>query len=148
MDLGITTKEFMEEYCILLGNSMYGYVDAAILWIRLLAKYLVNECNIEKRKEDTCIFFGKYKKGKLELVMSVHVDKVFMAGKPETLKGTKENIKEKFNISESGRVNNFIGVYCKWVHYAKGTYVKTTTEKDVNNILEGKEKYTDSDLNI
>ena len=40
--LGIITKEFLEEYCILLGNLMYGNVDAAILWIRLLANYLVN----------------------------------------------------------------------------------------------------------
>ena len=43
-------------------------------------------------------FFMKYEKGELELVMSVHVDNVFMAGKPKTLKDIKENIKEKFNI--------------------------------------------------
>ena len=36
--------------------------------------------------------------------MSVHVDNVFIDGKPETLNKTKENIKEKFNISESGKV--------------------------------------------
>ena len=77
---------------------MYGNVDAALLCVRLLDKYLVNEYNLNMSKADSWIFFQKYEKGKLELVMSVHVDDVFMAGKPETLKAIKENNKEKFNI--------------------------------------------------
>ena len=60
-----------------------------------------------------CIFFSKDEKGKLELVISVHVDYVFMAGKPETLKVIKERIKEKFNISKSRKVKKFLGVYYK-----------------------------------
>ena len=43
--------------------------------------------------------------------MSVHVEILFMAGKPETLKFIKEKIKEKFNMSDSRKVRNFIGVY-------------------------------------
>ena len=39
LDLGIITKEFMEEYCILLGKSMYGNFDSEILWLRLLDNY-------------------------------------------------------------------------------------------------------------
>ena len=39
-------------------------------------------------------FILESRKSKLELVMSVHVDDVFMAGEPETLKVIKENIKE------------------------------------------------------
>ena len=34
-------------------------------------------------------FFRKYEKGKLELVMSVRADALFMADKPETLKVIK-----------------------------------------------------------
>ena len=43
--------------------------------------------------------------------MSVHVDDVFMAYWTETLKNNKEIIKEKFNISESGKVKRFLKVY-------------------------------------
>ena len=89
LDLGIITTDFLKEYFILLGKLMYGNIDAGILWLRLLAKYLVNECNIKRSKADLCIFFGKFEKGKLELVMSIHVDDVFMAGKPETPKEIK-----------------------------------------------------------
>ena len=68
---------------------MYGDVDAMLLWLRLLAKYLVNECNPKRSKADSSIFFGKDEKGKSELVISVHVDDTFMAGNPETLKFIK-----------------------------------------------------------
>ena len=65
MDLGIITKEFLEEYCILLGKSMYGNIDAEILWIRLLDQYLVNEYNIKRSKVGSCRLFRKYYQKKL-----------------------------------------------------------------------------------
>ena len=111
--LGIISKEFLKEYYILLGKLIYGKVDSALLWLRMMEQYLVNECNVKRSKADSCIFFRKYEKRKLELVMPVHVNNVFMAGKPETLKGIKEKIKEKFNISDSGEVKTFLGVYYK-----------------------------------
>ena len=80
--------------------------------------------------------------------MSVHVHDVFMADKPETLQVTKEKIKEIFNISDSGKVKNFLGFYYEWGHDVKGTYAKLTMEKDVKNLVEGYEKYTESDLRI
>ena len=42
VDLGIISEQFLREYCILLGKLMYGNFDTALLWIRLLDKYLVN----------------------------------------------------------------------------------------------------------
>ena len=68
------------------------------------------------------MFLNSYKKydgEKLELVMSVHVDDIFMVGRPETLENFKEIIKLKFNIQESGKVKKFIGVYYEWVNDAK-----------------------------
>ena len=70
--------------------------------------------------------------------MLFHVDDVFMADKPETLKNTKENTKEKFNISESRKVKKFLGVYYKWG-------CKRTMDKYVKKIVEGYEKYNGSD---
>ena len=95
---------------------------------------------------DSCILFRKYYKWKLEIVMSVHVDGVFMAGNIETWKNTKGNIKGKLNISGSGKVKKFLEVYYKWSREAKGTYAKTTTEKDTKKLVEGYRKYTGSDV--
>ena len=48
MDFGIITKEFLEKYSILLVNSMYGNLDTALLWLRLLAKYVIKESEITR----------------------------------------------------------------------------------------------------
>ena len=53
VDLGIITKEFLEEYCISLGKFMYENIDAALLWLRLLAKYLVKKCNLKISRADS-----------------------------------------------------------------------------------------------
>ena len=80
--------------------------------------------------------------------MSVYVDDVFMTGKTKTLKNTKEKIKKKFNISESGKVKKFIRVYYEWGCDEKGTCTKTTIDKDVNKLVEGYEKYTGRDVKV
>ena len=63
VDLGIITKEFLEEYCILLGKSMCENVDAELLCLRMLANYLVNEFNLKMIKAESCIFKRKNDKG-------------------------------------------------------------------------------------
>ena len=80
--------------------------------------------------------------------MSVHVEGVFMAGNMETLEKTKENINLKINIQESGKVKKFLGVYYEWVRDAKGSYTKTTMEKDVNKLVEVYKKYTGIDVKV
>ena len=52
VDLGIITKEFLEEYFILLENPMYVNLDADLLWLRMIAKYLITVCNLKISKAD------------------------------------------------------------------------------------------------
>ena len=54
-------------------------VDKDMLWLRLLEKYLPNECNLKRIKADSFIFYRKHDNAQLDLVISVHVDNVFMA---------------------------------------------------------------------
>ena len=53
VELGIIMKVFLEEHCILLGKLMYRNVDAALLWLRLLDKYLIDECKLKRSKVDS-----------------------------------------------------------------------------------------------
>ena len=53
----------------MLGKLMYGNVDAYLLWLRLLAKYLINICNLKISRAESSIFHKKYDNGKLDLVM-------------------------------------------------------------------------------
>ena len=89
---------------------MCGNVDAALLWLRLLDKYSTKECDMTKIQSEFCIFYRKYDGVKLDIVMSVYIDDVFMSGIPETPEKIKEMIKLKFSIKESEKVKKFLGV--------------------------------------
>ena len=78
--------------------------------------------------------------------MLVHVDNVFMAEKPGTLKKINKMIKLKFNIQESGKVKKYLGVYYEWGCDAKGSYAKMGIEKDKRKLVEGYQNYTGSDV--
>ena len=81
-------------------------------------------------------------------MISVHVDDVFMAGNLEILKFIREHIRNKFNISGSGYVNNFLEDYYERSYGAKGTYAKITIEKDVKKLVEGYRNYMGSDSRV
>ena len=53
VDLGITKEELLEEYLILLGKSMYGNMDADILWLIILSKYLIKKCDMKRIQADS-----------------------------------------------------------------------------------------------
>ena len=59
-------------------------MDAALLWLRLLARKLIKELNTTGNKADSQLFYKKGEAGKLELVVYVQVENVFMAENLET----------------------------------------------------------------
>ena len=86
--------------------------------------------------------------GKLELMMYVHVDDVFMAGRLKTWENIKEMIKFKFKIQEYDNVNKFLGLYYKWGHDAEGPYAQMTMWKYVNKLLDVYDKFIWSDIKV
>ena len=103
---------------------------------------------MKRIQTDYCILYGKYDIGKVELVISIHVDGVFMAGMTDKLENIKEMIKLKFNIQESVKVRNFLGAYYKWGHNAKGVYAKVTMEKNIKKLVDGYKKFTGVDVKV
>ena len=138
--------EFLEEYCILLVKSMYGNMYNDLLWLILLTKCLIQECDMKRIQADFCIFYNNDDGGKLDLVMYVHVENVFMAARSETLEKNKYMIKLKFNIQYSGIVKRFLGLYYEWGHDAKGMYAKITVEKYIKILVDGYKKLTGGDV--
>ena len=114
-------------------KSIYGNLYATLLWLRLLAWYLINQCNMKIIHAYSCIFYKKYDEGRLDLV----VYNLFMEGRMETLENIKYMIKLKFNIQESRKTKDFLGVYYKWGHDTKGSYGKMTIDKDANKLVYG-----------
>ena len=80
--------------------------------------------------------------------MSVHVDDVFMSGNQDTFEKRKEKIQPDFNIQDYRKVKNFLRLYYEWGHDAKFCTQKLTTEKDVNNLVEGYDKNTGGEVKV
>ena len=127
---------------------MYKNVDAFLLWLRLPSKYLINECNQKKGRPTHAFSIKKCDIGRLELVMSVHVDDAFMAGKRQTLEKIKDNIRPIFNIQYYREVKKFLRVQYEWGRDAKGSYKKMTMEKDVRKLVEDYEKNNGGDVKV
>lgn len=85
----------------------------------------------------SCIFYKKDDEGGLDLVVSFHEYNLFIEGRMETLENIKYMIKLKFNIQESRKTKDFLGVYYKWGHDTKGSYEKMTIDKDANKLVYG-----------
>ena len=99
-------------------------------------------------KADSCIFFKKSDNGKLERIISVHVDNLCMTGKPETLKNIKRNGKSEFQYSIVREVKKFLGIYYEWGRDAKGPYAKINMYKYVKKLFDGYRKFVFSDIKV
>ena len=54
--MGIIAEEFLKEYLILLVNSMYSNLYAALLWLRLLAKCLIKGFYMTRIQAEIAIY--------------------------------------------------------------------------------------------
>ena len=54
----------------------------------------------------------------------------------------------EFNIQESARVRNFLGVYYEWVREEKCLYSKMNMEKHVDKLVGGYEKFIGGDVKV
>ena len=63
--LVIIIKEFLEEYCILLGKLISTNGNAVLLRLSLLDKYLVNKLNLKKKRGILLYVFRRFDKGNL-----------------------------------------------------------------------------------
>ena len=74
--------------------------------------------------------------------MSIHIDDVFMEGRPEKSEKIKGMINTKFKIQESGKVKKFVIVKYEWGRDAICPYAKMNMEKDVKKLVDGYDNFT------
>ena len=148
-DLGFMTEEEENSTCTMLNMAMYGQVDAALLWLRTFGDYLEKECKMKQSKADPCIFFRKDEKtGELILILSVHVDDVIVAGKKEFVEELKEKVKERFNITDLGKLKKHLGVNYEWGEDEYGNYVKAEMKKNAEKFISCYEKMFNKNVKV
>ena len=77
---GFLTEPQRKELAILLKNSMYGNVDAASKFFKLLSQWITGEMKMKQSLTDLCVFFKQDDQDKLMLMVSVTVDDCAVTG--------------------------------------------------------------------
>jgi len=115
VELGFLMKEQLEKKCILLLNSMYGNVDAALRWIRLKMKFLTSDkVGMEQNQTDRCVFYEKEDGGKPKLILVITVDDCAVGGTREAIEELLDKVESEFNITRGGLLKKHLGADYEW----------------------------------
>ena len=115
MELGFLTQEEAHTNCILLMNSMYGNVDAALRWILLKTEFLTsNLVGMIQSRSDPCVFYKRDEEGEAMLVIAMTVDDCAVAGTPESIEWLMKKIESRFKITRGGELRKHLGIDYIW----------------------------------
>ncbi|KAI2493327.1 Mitochondrial protein [Fragilaria crotonensis] len=114
VELGYITEDELRRYCIMLTRPMYGGVDVPRLFMKTLRKYLTKHMNMIQSLVDPCMYYWKDTKGRMTLMAVVHVDDVILVGSKKAIEEFKTKLKERFNISDLGKLKKHLGVWYDW----------------------------------
>ena len=146
---GFITEEQRKRLAILLLNSMYGNVDAAIKFFKELTKHVVRSMKMKQSLADPCVFYKLNKNNELELIVSVTVDDCAVTGMEEDRKWFMNKLEERFKITRGGLLKKHLGVDYEWGVFRNGkAYCKATMDKKVDAIVDNYEKHINGEAKI
>ncbi|KAI2509134.1 GAG-pre-integrase domain [Fragilaria crotonensis] len=147
VELGYITEDELRRYCIMLTRPMYGGVDVPRLFMKTLRKYLTKHMNMIQSLVDPCMYYWKDTKGRMTLMAVVHVDDVILVGSKKAIEEFKTKLKERFNISDLGKLKKHLGVWYDWSVDENGNVIIIAKmNKLEDEIVETYEKITGKEV--
>ncbi|MGB2452939.1 MAG: reverse transcriptase domain-containing protein, partial [Candidatus Poseidoniaceae archaeon] len=136
---GFMTEKQRKETAIQLVKSMYGNVDAAIKFFKILTKHLTDQNGMKMKQSlsDPCVFYKLNNDGNLILMVSITVDDCAITGLNEDIEWFMDGLEKRFKITRDGIISKHLGVTYKWGTNNQGkAYCKATMDKKVNAIVD------------
>ena len=149
VELGLMTQEEFNETCARLGTSMYGNVDAALLWFNMLTGHMTDEdkMNMKRSLTDPCVIYEQENE-RLKLMTGVNVDDTLALGREEDLQSFVDEISKRFNVTVQKEVKKHLGVDYEWGEDEFGPYAKASMKKYEREIWELFESLTGKTLGL
>jgi len=145
---GFMTEEQRKTLAILLKKSMYGNVDAAIKFFKLLAEQMKN-MKMKQSLADPCVFYKLDANDELELMVSVTVDDCAVTGLPTNIEWFMENLETRFKITKGRLLMKHLGIDYEWGVLDNGkAYSKATMDKKITNIIRVYEEHIGEEVKI
>lgn len=109
-------EETSADDVVVLDKALYGLVQASRVWLNTLIAYLLS-IGFQRSRADPCLLWRSGIDG--FVVFLVYVDDCLICGSKEGVRNCIRDIKQRFNISEMGALNEYVGAKYKRVN---GTY--------------------------
>ena len=141
---GFMTEEERKNTAIQLMKSMYGNVDAAIKFFKILAEHITNPkgMNMHQSLADPCVFLKFDNENKLILIVSVTVDDCAVTGPNDEIEWFMNGVEKRFKITRDGEISKHLGVFYEWKRNENGKMTCTARmDKKIKSIVESYEKY-------
>ena len=134
LGLGFITAEELATQCILLLGNIYGNVDAALIFYRLYAKFLV-KIGFLRSITDPCCFFLRDENDNPKLLATIHVDDTMISGTPNDIEEFKKKVRTRFVIKDMGPLTKHLGVKYDWTEDEHGPKVVATLDDLIEEII-------------
>jgi len=139
-ELGFTTQELEDQYCIKLGKAMYGTVQVPRSLFLTFSKLLKSPpLNMSQSQQDPCLWYRKDLEGNTILIVGVH--DCLVCGKWEVIEWWRQNVKKKFNISDLGKISKHISVWYEEGQDEYGKFLKTTMDSYCDDCIKQSEDF-------
>jgi len=112
VELGFLTDEEARTTCIDLQKSMYGNVDAALLWQETIRKFFL-KIGLKQSCADPCIYYKRVGDNMCLLVV-VYVDDMLFAGPTSEIAWCKEQLSSEYKINDLGSLKKHLGIHYHW----------------------------------
>ena len=146
---GSITEEQRKRLAILLLKSMYGNVDAAVKFFKLLSRWMVDNMKMKQSLADPCVFYKLDANDKLELLVSVTVDDCAVTGLPKNIEWFMKGLEGRFKITRGDILKKHLGVDYEWGLLPNGkSYCKATMVKKVDALVKAYEEHIGKEVKI
>jgi hypothetical protein len=110
---------------VVLDKALYGLVQASRVWLNTLIAYLLS-IGFTRSRADPCLLWRSSIDG--FVVFLVYVDDCLICGSKDGVRNCIRDIKKRFNISEMGALNEYVGAKYKRVkdgfHISQSTMIE------------------------
>jgi hypothetical protein len=142
-ELGFVTEEESKTHCIEQLKSMYGNVDAALIFFETYKKYMEDVIGMVQSRVDPCVFFKRSDNGETILIAVTHVDDTLLCGTTKAIEDFKIAIKKRFGYTEQEGFVKHLGVWYKEKRDENGErYLEADMHDTVDGIIDTYERLT------
>jgi transposase InsO family protein len=119
------------DFCYELMKCLYGLRQSAAKWNQHIDA-LLKSWNFEALHADACVYIHRTKSGKIDCIITCHVDDILIAAPDGVVDKVKARLSSKYEMKDLGVVSWYLGIK---VTFGKG-WVELSQRAFTRNILE------------